>query len=131
MKNCPLCHQNVAADLPQSPYQKFLARYCEVFKERYGSNPIIQGIDASTAKRIVNAAGFLKAVGLIETYLQMNDAFFVQRRHALKVFESSLNQVSIMHDTGKTITQDEARGMERRQTNLNAFGKLLSDKDQD
>ena len=128
-KKCILCNQELPLDLfgeaQQSPVQKFIATYCDSFSARYHTNPVIRGSDAGAAKRIVKDLGFVRACSLIEVYLTMDDSYFINSRHDLMVFEKSIQKVAVAHDTGATITRNQAQQIERRSTNRNAFARLL------
>lgn len=93
---------------PSAP-KELIARYCELFKARYGTNPPIQGKDSGAAKNTVKSIGLPRALGLIETYLGMNDSWFLTKRHDLPTFAASLNAIAIKHDTGKEISKTETR----------------------
>ena len=117
-------------ELIKNPVQELIGRYCELFKAKYGTNPMIRGVDSGTAKRIIKDIGRIKALALIEAYFTMPDSYFLRRRHDLKVFETNLNPIAIFHDTGKVITRQEANQAENRLTNANAFAKMLNHDDE-
>lgn len=100
----------VALDKKPKGVQEFIARYCELWSARYPSSPPINGKAAGVAKRVVKDLGLPRALELIESYLGMNEGFFVQRRHDLVTFESNLNAVA----TGKTVTRAQVRQTEER-----------------
>jgi hypothetical protein len=125
----------VVAKPPRNPVEKksepsqaneILARYCECFKARYGSNPPIRGKEAGLAKRLAKDLPISRVLGLIETYLSMNDPYFVTRRHDLGTFSLSLNAVAVRHDTGLNLTQTEIRQADRAQATANAFDFALA-----
>lgn len=116
-----------AALVPPESTHTFIAAYCEAYKPRYKTNPVMDGVASGTAKRLVKDLGVAKAVALVECYLKMNDSFFIARRHNLMTFAQNLNAVQVFLDTHKTVTQTELRQQDRRQANINAFGDLLEE----
>lgn len=106
----------------------FFATYCEAWKTRYGTNPIIRGKEAGIAKRLAGDLGTEKASELALTFLRMNDAWFIQRRHDLTTFEQSINAVKQFHDTGATVTRSQARNQEMNDSNTQAVKDYLAGK---
>jgi hypothetical protein len=109
------------------PTNKFIAAYCEAFKRRYETNPPIIGQSAGLAKNIVKSLGLDRACRLVETYVAMNDSYFQTKGHDLSTFYANISKVVVHHETGKSVTRSEANNLERRQTNINAFAKLLAE----
>lgn len=108
--------------------QALIARYCELWKARYGRNPVITKRDSGIAKRLAADLGD-QAVELLEAYFAMNSSFFQQKAFDLMTFENNLKPIQAYHDTGSKITQAQARQIDKRQTNVDAFRKLLEDED--
>lgn len=127
MKKCQLCDQDLPQEAQENPVQALIAHYCDCFRERYKTNPQIMGQDAGTAKRLVKDMGLTRSKDLITTYLQINDGYFINRRHDLKTFAANVSKVKVAHDTGKSITQREAAQADRRETTKNAFARLLEE----
>jgi hypothetical protein len=131
MNDCPICGSKIPTDLlgePQlKPGQEFIRTYCDAFKARYGTNPQIIGVDAGIAKRLVKDLGLPKAKALVETYLGMTDAWFLERRHDLKTFANNLQKIVVALETGYNPSKKETNAMERRGTNINAFKRLLDE----
>lgn len=75
----------------------FVSSYCEAFKKRYTTNPIVDGRSSGIAKRIVKSLGLPKAKALVESYLTMNDQWFITKGHDLQTFEGSLNKIEMHH----------------------------------
>lgn len=92
--------------------KEFIAAYCEAFRARYGTNPPVTGKDAGIAKNIVKGVGLIRAKGLVETYLGMNDGFYLLKRHDLATLVTNLNAVTVKHDTGAGMTRTEAKNAE-------------------
>jgi hypothetical protein len=130
---CPHCDQEFDLDLSGEPIrvqnrvQQFIAAYCDAFKAREGFSPPIRGKDSAAAKRIVATLGLEKAVRYVSAYFAINDSYFIAKQYDLVTFEANLNKVAVAAETGKQVTQSEAKRIERRQTNVNAFSKMLED----
>lgn len=103
----------------------FIATYCDAHKARYGTNPLMGRKEAGQAKNIVKSYGAARACELIQTYLQMNDQRFLTMQHDLGTFQLHAQKVHAFHETGKSTTQTEARRIEQRQTNANAFKSII------
>lgn len=101
--------------------QSFIKTYCILYKRKYFSNPPINGKASGISQRIVKDLGLPKALKLIETYLSMNDSWFITKAHDLATFETNLNKVQVKHDTGKTITQRVAKEIDNKTSNQDAF----------
>jgi hypothetical protein len=100
----------VAREKQPKGVHEFIARYCEVWKERYGVNPPMNGRATGAAKRIVKDNGLPRSIELVEKYLTMNEAFFMSRRHDLCTFDSNLNTIV----AGNTLTRANIQAVERR-----------------
>lgn len=94
----------------------FIKTYCASFKKRWGTNPQLTKIDAGIAQRLIKSISVERAIDLIDTYLSMNDPFFLRARHNLLTFERSLNAIAIAHDTGKTLGTAEIRSLDRHES---------------
>lgn len=105
--------------------KEFIAAYCEAFRSRYGTNPPVTGKDAGIAKNIVKGVGIVRAKGLVETYLGMNDAFYLMKRHDLGTLVTNLNAVTVKHDTGGGITRTEARQAEDGDYYKNQIARVM------
>lgn len=103
--------------------QAFIAAYCAVFKARYGFNPPVGGRNAGIAKRIAQAVGS-RAERYIEAYFGMPKAYFLERKHDLSTMEMHLNTIADFAENGRVTTTTQAKAVERRETNAQAFAHL-------
>lgn len=113
---------------PSEGVRAFLAAYCEAFRARYGTAPVVTGVAAGQARNVVKSLGKDRAIALVQAYLTMNDAWFLQKTHDLGTFVTNLNKVLVKAETGRSMTSGEIRNIERRETTANAFGALLRGK---
>ncbi len=102
-----------AEEKKKNPVNAFIARYCEVFKVRYGINPVVDGRAAGVARQMVKSLGVDKACKLVECYLTMRDTFFAQKRHDLVTFSMNLNSIAVYAETGAGFNQTQARATEK------------------
>lgn len=88
-----------------------IALYCDLWKSRYNStrSPDIRGKEVGQIKKLGEDLGFARASKLIEAYLQMPDAWFITRTHDVATLVTNLNKVSLFADSGKMVSQREAR----------------------
>lgn len=121
----PRAEKNLKSDASES-VREFIARYCEEFRNRYGSNPDITGKDAGIAKRLVKDLGIARALALARAYVEMNDSFFLTKRHDLVTFESNLKAIAVKLDTGQSVNRTQARQQETRDANVEAAQAYLA-----
>jgi hypothetical protein len=79
--------------------------YCFLWKERYGTNPPINGRAAGQLTRLVKDFGYERTSKILEAYLQMPDPWFVTKRHDVSTLLTNLNAVVQFLDTGKMVTK--------------------------
>jgi hypothetical protein len=104
---------------------QFIQAYCDVFYDRWGTNPVVTGKLAGIAKRIVKDVGLPKAISLIQQYLLMDDYIFVVRRHDLVTFEQNLQVIGVKLDTGQSVTQTQARRGEQKASNTDVMRRFV------
>lgn len=92
---------------PSANAGAFIATYCRVWKERYQARPEITGKEQGIAKRLSGSIGTERASELVESFLRMNDSWFLQKRHDLATFEQNLNAVVQFHETGNTVSRTQ------------------------
>lgn len=85
---------------------EFISCYCESFKKRYTTNPVIDGKSTGIAKRLIKSIGLSRAKTLVQSYLTMNDQWFITKAHDLQTFEGSLNKIE-MHNKGLSAAETE------------------------
>jgi hypothetical protein len=89
--------------------ESFIARYCENFKLRYGSNPVIKGKDAGIAKRLAANLTEEKAWLYLDAYFQMPDAQLVKAKHPMNLLELKFNEVTVFAESGNFMTHRQAQ----------------------
>jgi hypothetical protein len=104
-----------------------VAVYCTEFKKRYGSNPIIMQPHAKQLRQLLETVGSERAKELVRAYFQMNDKWYVTKRHDTWTLISNIQAVQQFNETGKTITGKEAQDIENQETLLNQLDRLGSD----
>lgn len=100
-------------ETPSANAGALIAAYCRLWKARYGSRPEVLGKDKGIAKRLANDLGGQRAVDLMEAYFKMNDSWIIERHHDLATFESKMNAVVQFQNSGRVISRDTAREIER------------------
>ncbi len=117
-------HNSPDGESPYSPTQQFIAAFCVAWKERYKTAFTTDGPNANAAKLITtgkNKIPLQRAIDLVQTYLSMNDRWFLTKRHDILTFKANLNAVAIKHDTGSNINAAQAQDMERADANVQAI----------
>lgn len=75
--------------------------YCEAFKKRYGANPLVRQKDAGEIKLLIKEFGAQKLSHLIQVYVQMEDKWFITKKHDLHTFTQNINKIAVSLQTGK------------------------------
>jgi hypothetical protein len=97
--------------------------YCEMYKEKYGHNPVIGGKQSGILNNFAKNHP-RKYPNLIRGYLQMPDSWAVARSHPVELLETKLNEIQRFLETGKVVTKkvvqhaeelvDKAQGTNRK-----------------
>lgn len=96
------------------PTRNVIARYCELWKARYGASPPISGKVAGNLKTLVKDFGEPRAVALLESYLKMTDAWFLTKRHDVPTLLTNLNAVVNFEQTGRNVTRQDIKALESK-----------------
>ncbi len=72
--------------------QDVIARYCELFKERSGINPVLSPKDAGTAKRLAKLPHILE---VIESFFASEDDFIKRNGYTINLVESRYNALVV------------------------------------
>ncbi len=73
----------------------FIKKYCEIYKTKFGINPVINGKAQGIAKRLTKDLGLTQALHLVEIYLRMDTQWFKTKGYDLMTFEANLNTVQL------------------------------------
>lgn len=90
-----------------------VSRYCELWKQRYKTNPPISGKVAGQIKTLVKDYGLQKTLGYIEAYLNMPDTWFITKRHDITTLTQNINAVAQFYETGRLVTKEEIKNIEQ------------------
>lgn len=102
----------------------FIARYCENFKLRYGSNPEIAGKESGIAKRVTKTLSEEKIRLYLDAYFQMPDAYVVKAKHPVYLFEAKLNEVTVFANSGQFTTLKQAQQADDSASNMILLAKV-------
>lgn len=102
----------------------FISNYCDLFKARYGSNPVINGKISGIAKRLAESLGEEKSKLYLEAFFAMPDAFLVKNRHPLAQFEFKLNEITVFANSGKFTTTRQAQQNDQSATTSNLLNDI-------
>jgi hypothetical protein len=92
----------------------FIAKYCELFKQRYRTNPHIRGKQAGVAKRVLKDVPLERAKLYLEAFFQMPDSWLVKTKHPLEAFEPKLNEIVVFATTGEFTGAVQARQIDQK-----------------
>lgn len=107
--------ENYSVGSVRSPAGFFIGRYVKAYQGRYGdrARPDLRGKVQGLIKRFLDDTPIERACGLIETYLSMNDAWFITKAHDFVTFQENLSKVGLKLDTGKSANTTQARAEEK------------------
>ena len=100
--------------------RKLISCYCELWKKRYGANPSFSGKWVGNAKTLFKDHGEKKSLELIEAFLEMNDSYFIGRRHPFDMILTDIAKISHFASTGAQITKTELMQIDKTITNKNS-----------
>lgn len=89
------------SDAPKQGSRVFIGRMVEVYQARYHSRPILDGPTQGAIKRLLTTFPIDAAINLYETYLQIEDSWFVKKHHDFQTFMSNLQTISVSMNNGK------------------------------
>ena len=95
-----------------------IAEYCIAWKKRYKTSPTLTGAQVGQITRLLKDMSSDKLKALLNAYLQMNDTWFIRKRHDLICFQQNLQAIAHFSDTGAVITNTKLQQMDMM-TNLN------------
>jgi hypothetical protein len=85
-----------------------IATYCEAFKSRYGTNPVVDGKAVGLASNILRTVPLQRAQELVQAYLQMEDRWFLTKCHDFGTFVQNISKVSVALANGTQDPQERA-----------------------
>jgi uncharacterized protein YdaU (DUF1376 family) len=101
------------------------ASYSTAYLNRYGTEPLRNAATNSKMMAFVKAVGS-DAPAVASFYLQHNGKFYVQKMHPVGLLVSDAEKLHTEWRTNRMVTDTEARQVDRRQANGNAFGTLIA-----
>jgi hypothetical protein len=87
-----------------------IAKFCTLYKNKYGVAYTISGKDAGIAKRVCK---HLDVSDLLDLYFQSTDKFIIDGCHAFNIFESQINKLRANDMKEKTQTPEDKWGQWR------------------
>lgn len=110
-------------DLSANKTKQFISKYCELFKIKYGSSPVINGKISGIAKRLSESLGEEKSKLYLEAFFAMPDSLLTKNRHPLAQLEFKLNEVTVFANSGAFVTSRQAQQQDASQSNLSLLQK--------
>lgn len=89
--------------------------YASAYRQRYGFDPIRNASVNSICKRLHQAVG-AEAVVLVQHYVCMNKRYYLEKSHPLSTCLADLQAIKTSYITGKTMTYQQVKEIEQRQT---------------
>lgn len=112
---------------------KVIARYCELWKDKYKASAPMHGKWAGNAKTLVKDHGLERSLSLVESFMSMNDSWFIQRRHSFDLILTSIASIAHYSGTGVQIDSRATFNKSNQRTDNNraaaeAYMKKLEEK---
>lgn len=97
-----------------------IARYCELWKEKYNGRVDISGKAAGQIRTLVKDHGLKRTIEIIESFFAMTHRDFIAKRHDVFLILVNLPSISHFIATGAQITHTQLNQIDRSSTNKNA-----------
>jgi len=85
-----------------------IGSWVEAWKSRYKTRPPIGGKDRGILLRLLKDYGLVRVQNLMRAYIDMNDHFYLTKRHDLVTLEANISAVTAKLDSGITISRKNA-----------------------
>jgi hypothetical protein len=105
-----------------------VAAYCDAWTARYKTQPTLGGKEIGILARLTKEHGTQRASALVAAYLNMTDSFFIKRRHDPAMLITNLQAIGHYCDSGKMITNGDAREAERIGQYRDLFSQIQENK---
>lgn len=103
------------------------AAYSDGFRRRYGVDPIRNAKVNSQIVQLVKRLGADEAPRVAEFYTQHKRGLYTSARHCVDLLLRDAEGLRMEWVTGQTVTDGQARQIDRTQTNYNAFAPLIAE----
>lgn len=97
-----------------------IARYCELWKSKYKTNISFSNKWAGNAKTLVKDHGLNRSLELVESFMEMNDSWFLQNSHSFDLILTKLASIARYDGTGVQINKTQAIQLDKSQANKSA-----------
>lgn len=91
----PSVHKAKKQTKPKLGTHEVIARYCELFEQRYGIKAAVGGVEAGQLGRITKTHGKEQAIKIIEGYFDLNDQFIANQCHPVGMIEKQINKILV------------------------------------
>ena len=102
--------------------------YAETYQNRYGAAPPRNAKTNSQCKQLVDRLGTEKALATVRWFVRSNNRWHVTKGHGLGVLLADCESISVQAETGKTITESDARKVDQNQANLDVFSEVARER---
>jgi len=99
--------------------------YSSVYKVRYGITPPRSAKTNSICKQLVDRLGKSEAIEIVKFFVYQNDAFYVKKMHPIQLCLNDAESLYTRRQTGKKISEKEARQLENTSDSVNSSQQYL------
>jgi hypothetical protein len=118
----------LTASKPPDETHLVIAHYCRLWKERYGATPPISRKTAGQISNLLKDFSCNKTQSVISTYLEMNDSWFLKKRHDIGTMVTNMNAIAQFAATGKTVSNVELKHQEKEDYHKSQIQRILDGK---
>jgi len=101
-----------------------IGHYSNLWSAKYKAQTPITGKSVGCFKTLVKDHGLEKATRFVDAFLQMNDQWFVTKRHDIATLLININAVAQFAETGRMFTKREINDLDRMTTNQETLRAL-------
>ncbi len=73
-----------------------VARYCDLFKEKFNVMPTITGVDAGALGKLNKTYGEEKAIRIVEAYFNLNDKWLADQYYPARLIHGQVNKIVVI-----------------------------------
>ena len=73
-----------------------VARYCDLFKEKFNVMPTITGVDAGALGKLNKTYGEEKAIRIVEAYFNLNDKWLADQYYSARLIHGQVNKIVVI-----------------------------------
>ena len=132
VKNHPHPAQNIKPiskkqNQDMSPSHETWQAYSDAYEKRYGVTPVRNATINAQMISFIKRIGFDESPHVASFYVHHNNQFYVQKMHTVGLLLADAEKLRTEWATKRTVTNTQARQLDRKQSTANVFNKLIDE----